>query len=128
VVDFPPFAQQQDVDPSISISFPRRGNLLDPHSEKGLRVSGRLPPVPSTIDPQYRAASAFARLEAFPQNPYGVPFPGRRSDFFVRTSCSISLSRLRAATGFFRLAFSSFSYMSRFLSLGSIPPYLLFQR
>lgn len=43
------------------------------------------------------------------------------------TSCSISLSRLRSATTLRNLLFSSSSYFSRRISVGSSPSYLRFQ-
>jgi len=50
MVNFPPFTQQQDMNPSISISLPYRGYFLDSHSQKDLLVAGWLPPVPSPVD------------------------------------------------------------------------------
>jgi hypothetical protein len=77
MVDFPAFPQQKDMDSSISISLHRRGYFPDPHSQKGLLVPGRLPLMPSPVDPQYRTAPAFARLKAFLQIAHGIPLLGR---------------------------------------------------
>ena len=42
-----------------------------------LLVAGWLPPMPFPVDPQYRTASAFARLKAFLQIAYGISLLGR---------------------------------------------------
>jgi len=77
MVDFPPLAQQLDMDTTISILPLHRVYFFDSHPQKGLLVSGWLPPVPSPVDPQHRTALAFARLKVFLQIPHGLSLLGR---------------------------------------------------
>src|ERR1700677_889230 len=70
---------------------------------------------------------ALAGLELRQQAPhFRSPFYEPR-EFFLMTDCSMSLSRLRSATSFFNLEFSSRRCLTSSASLTSMPPYLAFQ-
>ncbi len=98
VVDHPALALEQDVQASISVADPARGQILQPHAQCRSRIAAGPVPVggPSKAvgltGPALRHGER--RLEA-PDLPLGA---GRASPFFSRASCSIVLSRLRSAT------------------------------
>lgn len=70
---------------------------------------------------------ALAGRELGQQAPYFRSTLYELREFFRITDCSISLSRLRSATSFFNLEFSSRRCLTSSASLTSMPPYFAFQ-
>ena len=77
MVDFPSIVQQQNVNPSVTVSLSYGGDFLDSHSQKGLLVLSLLLPMPYLIDSQYRITYALTSLKAFLQIAHGIPLLGR---------------------------------------------------
>ena len=128
VVDFPALSQQQHMDTSVSIAYAHPGHLPNPFSQYGLSVLHRFVSLGITVYLQHRAHAPLADgvlLQKVFRCLFAVDRPYQ---FFESTSCNMALSKLRSATSFFSLAFSSSNCLSFFMSLGSMPPYFFFQR
>src|SRR6266403_3415201 len=77
--------------------------------------------------PHQPADPALARCVLQPQPVRLRPLFYEPHPFFAITAFSISLSRLRSTTSFFRREFSSRNCLASCASLTSIPPYFAFQ-
>ena len=127
VVDHPALPPEQHVHAAVAVAHPRLADLLDPPGQPGLPGATRPVVVGRRVDLEdpARPPDRHAPLAADPVHQ--IALPNRLQSFRRMTSCSISRSRLRSATSFFSLAFSSSSGFSRRISVGSRPAYFLFR-
>jgi hypothetical protein len=128
VINPPAFAPEQDIDAPETEPNPSVRNLSHTGSKRfieGLTFGSLIP-----TRPALKAHSARA-LNADPtpidEMAYELLSLRRPWSFFRRTSCSMTLSRLRSATSCLSLRFSYSSWRSRRSSETPIPPNFFFQ-
>src|SRR6056297_3924831 len=128
VVDRPALPTQQHVDALVTVPNTHLGELLDPAPQ---RVLGRAPGLVPLHRPRLtdnEASSPLADPVVTAQVEHCFATLRRLHHFFFAMSVNIALSRLRSATIFFSLAFSSRNCLSSRAWPGSRPPYSFFQR
>ena len=106
----------------------RYGEVTDTHDQRAFIFLHRLVIITRPVQLHQPERPAFANLISFHQSVSNHFLAPRLYNFFEISSCSMCLSRLRSATSFFKLAFSSSSCFSRLNSLIPMPAYLSFHR
>src|SRR5664280_387876 len=118
VVDHPPFAHQQHLQPAVAEPAPFFGQLAQPHSQLAV-----LRPSPIPIRPTMnldQPAGASLRDRYFRAHHYHCLLSQPRAHhFFATTACNARLSSSSSATVCLSWWFSSSSCRSRFASLTS---------
>jgi len=128
MIDYPAFPPNQHINSPEAEPHTGVGNLSHP-SPKGLiqRLALRLPiPTRSALQTNFAGPlnAHTVTIDQVADERLGLRRP---QSFFLRTSCSMTLSRLRSATSCLRLRFSSSSYRKRLSSETPNPPYFFFQ-
>ena len=118
----PAFATQPDVQAEIAKARAGLGQLPQPHAKRGI-----VPPMVSVIprrpmQPQQPTRSPHADREVSGDGPHQRAFARGRQAFFARTSCRMTLSKVRSATSCLSLLFSSSSCRNRRISAMAIWP------
>lgn len=121
----PAIPPEHDVNPAITIVDPSFGDFPDTQAQYAVICRHRTVAERNAADPQRKTDLLLAGSVACLQIPSPFAQARQRQFFFASTSCSMVLSRLRSATSFFRLRFSSSSCRICFTSEGEMPPYFL---
>src|SRR5215470_19914194 len=121
VIDGPALSAKQDVQAPIAEARARRGQLPQPHPQRG-----QVPPLRAVVEGRAIALDDVARSPCgYPKRRYQIARhlapPGGPQAFFWRTSWSMALSSVRSATTCFSRRFSSSSCLTRRSSATPIP-------
>ena len=124
----PAFSPEQSKYPPKPISYPHHGYLLHPPSKHRIISFPYRFIVPNRTIEHYNHTCLAYRYPVFIKQVLSQPPQlGWLQSFFLRTSCSICLSRVRSAMICFNLKFSSSSCLSLLSSGTPRPPYFFFQ-
>src|SRR5579863_678810 len=115
------------MDASIAIAHTRLANLSDALFEGRLSGATGSVVIGRGVELEHMAGSTDRYIPIAAHLINQLALADRLQSLRRRASCNISLSRLRSATTFRSLPFSSSSCLSRRISVGSNPSYRFFQ-
>src|SRR5215216_7966242 len=120
-VDLPAFAHQQRVQAFVTVTHTRCSQVFQTQSQFCLRISPVAIVIDGPLQFQHPTGSSFRDLKTTAQKLRLDPFAHRLQNFFLSTSCSMCLSRVRSATSAFSFLFSSSNCRSRVSSAIPMP-------
>src|ERR1700675_771533 len=128
MVDPPSCALQQALETAVAEPTPGFGQLAQPHPQWLILTPPPSIPTRRTIEVHQPTGASLAQLYFYLHHQHGLSPHLRAHHFFATTAFNARMSTACSATMCFSGWFSSSSCRSRFASLSSNPPNLLFHR